>query len=96
MVYYDKKNYSFTRFERSHKKEKKYNAVIRNNKNGREVRIPFGDSTMEHYKDSTGLGLWEHKNHQDNKRRDLFRKRHCGFLRTGYYSPSYFSINFLW
>jgi len=95
-MYYSKKEYSFVKFEKSKRKGKKYNGVLRNKKTNREVRVPFGDSSMEQYRDSTGLGLYSSKDHGDVKRRKAFRARHKGFLKEGYYSPSYFSYNFLW
>lgn len=96
MSYYDKKDYSFIGFERSHKKEKKYNAVLRNIQTGRESRIPFGDSNMQQYKDTTGIGAFSQKDHKDDKRRESYRKRHSNFLRSGFWSAGYFSYNFLW
>ena len=49
-------------FEKSTRKGKKY-MVMYNNK-----KIHFGDSNMDQYKDSTGLGIYSNKNHLDKKR----------------------------
>ena len=95
MVSYSKKDYKFLRFEKSHLKTKKYNAVLENRKTKREVRVPFGASSYEQYKDSTGLGLYSSKNHNDKKRRASYRSRHKNDNLNDY-SPGFFSWNFLW
>ena len=47
--------YKFIKFEKSHRKNKMYNAVLQNKKTLRLKRIPFGDPTMENYHDKTDL-----------------------------------------
>lgn len=95
-------DYTFVRFERSHRLHKKYNAIIRNQQTGRTVKIPFGDSRYEQFHDSTGLGLWSHKDHGDYARRQAYQHRHGqweprnGGDNTHYYSPAYFSWKYLW
>jgi hypothetical protein len=96
MTYYKKKDYNLLGFEGSHLKEKKYNAILYNKKSGRIVRVPFGAKKYEHYKDSTGLMLYSYLDHRDKKRRKNFMARHSGFVKSGYYSPSYFSVRYLW
>jgi len=73
-----------------------YNAILLNKETGREIRVPFGDNAMENYRDKTGLNLYPHLIHGDKNRRRLFRARHSGYLRDGYYSPSWFSFYILW
>ena len=97
---YAKKEYSFIKFERSHLKNKKYNAVLArklpSGKTGREVRVPFGDSRYQQYKDSTGLGLYSHLDHGDKARRAAYRLRHKKDIDPENYSPGNYALNFLW
>jgi len=88
--------YKLKGFEKATSVNKKYNAVLINKTTKKEKRIPFGDSRYEQYKDSTGLGLYSSKNHNDKKRRDLYRQRHEKDLKDGYYSAGYFSMKYLW
>ena len=89
------------KFIKSPNKLKKYRVVV-NNKT-----IDFGSSLYQHYKDlipkDQGGQLWTHKDHNDPKRRDNYRKRHRGLLRKDgkhaykiKYTPAWFSYNFLW
>ena len=85
----------FIKFKKSHKKNKKYDAILYNNKTKKYKIVSFGDLRYQHYKDVTGLGIYIHLNHYDNKRRILYRKRH---YKTHFkkYSPSWFSWFYLW
>jgi hypothetical protein len=96
MVYYDKELYKLEGYRKSNNKKKKYDAILFNKLTGRRTHVPFGASDYEHYRDTTGLGLWSHKDHLDENRRRSYKSRHKGYLREGYYSPSYFSFNVLW
>ena len=96
MVYFPISKYRFVRNEKATQKNKKYQAVLMNKKTGRKIRVPYGDSRYQHYKDSTGEGLWSHKNHLDKSRRVRYKSRHQGYIKPGYYSPGYFSMRFLW
>jgi hypothetical protein len=87
--------YRFVRFRKSNTANKKYDAILKNIKTMRTKTVPFGDSRYEHYKDSTGLGLWSHKDHKDISRRRNYRKRHYKTSRYKF-SSSYFSFNYLW
>lgn len=82
-------------FEKSHLKSKKYNAILQNTDNDLIKRVPFGSSAYEHYKDSTGLGHWSHKDHLDRERRRLYRARHKGEEKKKF-SSGYFSWKYLW
>ena len=95
---YEKTDYTFVQFEPSQRLHKKYNAIIQNRQTGRTVKIPFGDTRYEQYKDTTGLGLWSHKNHGDKARRKAYVDRHRKDMIYGldYYTPGYFSMRFLW
>jgi hypothetical protein len=90
------KDYSLVDFEKSKTKNKKYDAILLNQSNNKTVRIPFGDSRYQQYKDSTGLGLYSTKNHGDLKRRELYRQRHAKDIKKGYYSAGSMSMTFLW
>lgn len=96
MSYYSKKDHSFVRFQKSKTKHKKYDAIIKNKKTGKEIKIPFGDSRFEHFKDSTGLGLYSYLNHGDKDRRSNYKKRHSVYIKPNMYSAGYFSNRYLW
>lgn len=88
-------DYVFVRFQKSTSKGKKYDAILKNKNTGRERKIPFGAIGYEHYKDTTGLGLYSSQNHNDTKRRALYRQRHQG-ENNAKYSSGYFAWNYLW
>lgn len=92
-MYYSKKEYDFIGFEKSKTIGKKYDAILK--KDGKEVRVPFGQRGFEQYSDKA-LGLYSKFDHNDKKRRELYRARHKVYLKDGYYSSGYFSWNFLW
>ncbi len=84
-------------FMKSANKNKKY-AVVYNGKT-----INFGDSKMEQYKDSTGLGLYTSKDHLDSVRRKSYLARAKGIKNAKgeltwkmKSSPNYYSVRFLW
>ena len=84
-------------FRKSKAKNKKY-AVTYNNKT-----INFGDSRMEQYKDSTGLGLFSSKNHLDPIRRKSYLARAKGIKNKrgeltwkDKASANYYSVRYLW
>ena len=65
--------------------------------------VHWGSSSDEHYKDTTGLGIWSHKDHLDKERRKNYRARHEAIKtkdgKPAYKDkeqPSYYSYNFLW
>lgn len=96
MVYYKMTDYNLEGFEKSKRKRKMYNALLLNKKTKRIIKVPFGDNKMENFRDKTGLNAYPHLIHGDEKRRKAFRARHKGYLRKGFYSPSYFSYHILW
>jgi hypothetical protein len=93
--YYKMGEWKFLGFRKSKRKNKKYDAILRNIK-GRIKYLPFGDSRFQHYHDLTGLDAYPHLSHNDSERRRRYRRRHRVYLRSGYYSPGYFSWTFLW
>lgn len=84
-------------FMKSANKNKKY-AVVYNGKT-----INFGDSKMEQYRDTTGLGLYTSKDHLDPVRRKSYLARAKGIKNAKgeltwkmKSSPNYYSVRFLW
>lgn len=64
--------------------------------------VQFGDKRYQQYRDQTPLKLYSSMDHNDEKRRENYRKRHEG-CRKGSgrciddkYSPAWFSYYFLW
>lgn len=95
-MFYSMKDWKLITFEKSKTKNKKYDMIIQNLVNNKIVRIPFGAASYQQFKDSTGLGLYTHKDHRDLKRRQLYRQRHAKDIRPGYFSPGWASWTFLW
>ena len=95
MTYYKKTDYKLLGFEKSNRANKQYNALLQRKTDNKIIRVPFG-SKMENYQDKTGLNLYPHLIHGNKERRRLYRARHKVYLKDGYYSPSFFSIKFLW
>ncbi len=95
-TYYPMNDYDLIKFEKSTRPRKMYSATIENKKTKKQVRIHFGDSSMENYQDKTGLDAYPNLIHNDKKRRDRYHSRHSGFIKKGYYSPGYFSMEYLW
>ena len=85
-------------FKKSTRKGKKYMVVAPNGKT-----IHFGSLSNEQYRDTTGLGLYTHLNHNDEKRRASYLARAKG-IKNGQgrltwkdkNSANYFSVKFLW
>jgi hypothetical protein len=70
----------------SKRKNKKYD-VFKDNK----YLLSFGDNRYEHYKDK--IGHYKDLNHNDEKRKELYYKRHG---KANKYSAKWFSHKFLW
>ena len=96
MSYFSFAEYKLNGFEKATSVNKKYNAILVNKSTKKIKRIPFGASDYEQYRDSTGLGLYSSKDHNNKKRRDLYRQRHAKDLKDGYFSAGYFSMRYLW
>lgn len=88
-------DYTFSRFEKSNSKNKKYDAILKNKKTGREKRVPFGDTRYEQFRDRTGLNLYSNLDHNDLNRRHLYLARHEKDM-DNKFSSSYFAARFLW
>ena len=96
MTYYKKTEYKLLGYRRSKTKHKKYDAILENKKSKKINYVPFGDVRYSNYNDLTGLNLYPHLLHGDKNRRRLYRARHMKDLKTGYYSPGFFSYFVLW
>jgi hypothetical protein len=90
------KTHKLIGFDISRRRGKMYDALLVRLKDKKIIRVPFGDSTMNNYQDKTGLNAYPHLIHGDIERRRLFRARMKGFLKEGFYSPSWFSYYKLW
>ncbi len=89
--------YKLMGFAKSHVAGKKYDAILWNKRAGRERRVPFGDAHYEHYRDSTGVGLWSHRDHGDVGRRANYRRRHGGEGdRSNFPNSGYWAYHCLW
>ena len=98
--YYSKKDYDLVGFRKSTNKLKKYDAILENNKNKKIVIVSFGaikpDGTpYSQYKDRTPLKLYSKYDHNDEKRRERYLKRHSKDINKPY-SKSWLSKVFLW
>ncbi len=85
-------------FKKSTRKGKKYMVKTPSGK-----WIHFGSSSMEQYRDSTGLGLYSHLNHNDKDRRKRYLARAKGIKNkqgkltwNDPESANYYSVRFLW
>jgi hypothetical protein len=91
-MYYKKKDFKLLGYRKSSTKNKKYDAILQGK--NKKVIVPFGDSRYSNYHDLTGLNLY--KSTGDEEKRKLYKARHKKDLKTGYYSPGYFSFFVLW
>lgn len=96
MVYYKKTDFKLKGYRKSRRKNKMYDAILERKDNGKLVHVPFGDVRYQNYKDDTGLNAYPKLIHGDKNRRERYKKRHIGYVKNGYYSPSFFSFNILW
>jgi hypothetical protein len=79
-------DYKLLKVVKSQKQGKKYTAVFKNNKTGREKKVNFGAAGMEDY-----------TMHKDKERRQRYRDRHQKDLKTN--DPTragYLSYYILW
>jgi hypothetical protein len=88
------KQYSLVKFEVSRTKDKMYDAIL--SSRTKTVRVPFGDTRYENYKDETGLNAYPQLVHGDEERRQAYRRRHHVYLKPGMFSPGFFSWYYLW
>ena len=64
----DFKSFKLIGFEAG-KGNKKYNALLKEKKTGKIVKISFGDKRYQQFEDKV-LKVYSHLNHYDKKRRD--------------------------
>ena len=79
-MYFLKKDYAFVEFKGSTVNNKKYMAILRNKQTDKIVKVHFGDNRYQHFKDTTGMGLYKHLDHNDEDRRARFRARHSKYF----------------
>jgi len=96
MVYYSMKEYKLDGFEKSKRKDKMYNALLRQRRTNKIIKVSFGHNKMQNFHDKTGLNAYPKLIHGDPVRRRLYKARHKSYLKVGFYSPSYFSFYYLW
>ncbi len=92
-MYYSDKEYKLIGFQKSIKKNKKYDAIIQNKKNNEIKYISFGQLPYEHFSDK--LKLYSYLDHNDEKRKKLYYNRHKNDINKPF-SASYFSNKILW
>ena len=91
------KDYKFIKFVRSSNPNKKYDAILENKSTGRRKKISFGQRGADQYHDATGLKFYSKFDHNDPKRKKLYRARHEGEGEPNRkYSAGWFSWNYLW
>lgn len=95
MTVYSPSEYTFVKFQKA-TGPKKYWAILKNKKTGREVKVGFGAKGYEQYKDNV-LGSYSSLNHGDSKRRAQYRSRHAGEGDASRkYSAGWFAWHKLW
>ena len=99
---------TIVKFERAKNPKKKYTAFVKNKKTKKIRKIHFGARDYPQYRDSTPLGLYKGKNHNDFKRMQRYYSRHSGTKKRleaiskeqrenrGKYTPKILSHIYLW
>ena len=96
MTYYSMKNHKLLGFRKSTRKGKMYDGLIMKYPSGKLIKVPFGSKDYENFSDKTGLNLYPNLIHGDKERQKRYKARHLRWIRKGYFSPSYFSMKYLW
>lgn len=94
-MYYPFDDWNFDHFEQSKHHLKKYDAILYNKRTDKKAVVPFGAKGYDQYFDQA-LGIYANFDHLDETRRKRYRNRHKKWLKDGYYSPAWFSWNYLW
>lgn len=96
------KDYQFIKFEKSKNKNKKYAAILKNKKTGRQRIVNFGaikpnGEPYAQFKDGTNLKLYSKYDHGDEARKKRYQMRHRGEGNDSRkYSAGWFSWHYLW
>lgn len=93
---YPKRDYDLLTFEKSRRKNKKYDAILKNKITHKLVRVPFGDSRYGQYMDTTGLDLYSHLDNNDPSRLASYWNRHRKDVDLDHYTAGNFSLKYLW
>lgn len=96
MPYYNRREFNLSGFEKAKAANKMYNALLTRVSDGKIIRVPFGDTRYQNYRDITGLNLYPHLIHGDSDRRRRYHARHRVYLKDGFYSAGLFSLVYLW
>ena len=93
MPLYPKSEYTFQRFERSSRPTKKYAAILKSKATGRLVTIHFGATGYPNTKTAPSASTL----HQTTETPHAVQTtaRHAGDINKPY-SPSWFSLKYLW
>lgn len=73
--------------------DKKYVAILKNRKDGRLMKVPFGSKSFSQYHDK--IGHYKELDHKDPVRRNSYLKRHAND-KDYKFSSGWFSANYLW
>jgi hypothetical protein len=95
-MYYNRRLYEFVRFEKATAKNKKYKAILRNKRTNKNFIVNFGDVRYQHYRDTTPLKLYSNMDHNNERRKNNYVKRHAFYIKPGYYSPGQMALQYLW
>ena len=87
--------FRIVKFERSHLPQKKYNAIIEDVKTRKRMKVPFGSTQYQQFRDDVPLKLYKRLDHNDEKRRKNYLARHEK-TRHKRFSPSWLSSVYLW
>lgn len=93
---YKKKLFELVDIKISSRKNKKYDAFIRNKKTGQIIKIPFGQKGYEHYQDITPIKVYSDYDHKDDGRKIKYQRRFRRMYNPEYWSPTSLSWTFLW
>lgn len=88
-MYYKTVNGKVYKIMKSVRKNKKYDVYLDD-----KYITSYGDKRYQHFKDK--FGLYSHLNHNDEKRRESYRKRHQNDYIDDPNYAGYWSYNYLW
>lgn len=88
-MYYKTVNGKVYKIMKSIRKNKKYDVYLDD-----KYITSYGDKRYQHFKDK--FGLYSHLNHNDEKRRESYRKRHQNDYIDDPNYAGYWSYNYLW
>jgi hypothetical protein len=75
--------------------DKKYTAILKNKFNNKIKKIHFGNLSY-HFRDRTGLNIYSFLDSNDLYLQDIWRAKNLHRIKDGFFSPTYFSLNYLY